>query len=131
MSEIQSKRGNDFASEGEIAERAGEEGQRRGPNIRLPEEGFERVRRRVAEGEPVTCAVRAEGMGVWWFYEQVRETPEWWVSLQKARQVKIVEVLDDELCRRIFEGEGKPVYWKGYQVGEERDYSDGLLMFLL
>jgi hypothetical protein len=124
MSTNKSKMGSGFEGEGEI------EGAR-GPKGRFTEEGFERVRQRVAEGEPVTSAVRAEGMGVSSFYERVEEKPEWWASLQKAREVKVVDVLEDELCRRVFEGEGKPVYWKGYQVGEERDFSDGLLMFLL
>jgi hypothetical protein len=31
----------------------------------------------------------------------------------------------------VFDGEAKPVYWKGYPVGEERVFSDGLLIFLL
>lgn len=39
--------------------------------------------------------------------------------------------LEDEARRRAAEGVDKPVFQQGEQVGKVREYSDGLLMFLL
>jgi hypothetical protein len=116
MSTNKSKMGSGFGSENEITEPPGEEASKREAKARFTEEGFERVRRRVEAGEAVTCAVKAEGMGISWFYERVGEKPEWVAALQKARQEKMVEALEDEVCRLVFDGEpsrftGRGILW--------------------
>ena len=104
---------------------------KRGPKPRVTAEGFERVRRRVASGESVMGAVAAEGMRYSTFYDWVHENAEWTAALREARQVKLVEALEDEVQKLVFEGEAKPIFWKGTQVSEERKFSDGLLIWLL
>ena len=41
------------------------------------------------------------------------------------------DILEAEAIRRAVDGTLKPVYHRGKQVGSVREYSDGLLMFLL
>src|SRR4051812_3676890 len=41
------------------------------------------------------------------------------------------EALEDEALKRAKEGVLKPVYYRGTQIGEIRQYNDNLLMFLL
>lgn len=41
------------------------------------------------------------------------------------------DLLEDEALRRVKEGTARPVFYKGKQVGEIRQYNDRLLMFLL
>nr|WP_321349232.1 hypothetical protein [uncultured Methanoregula sp.] len=108
-----------------------EEPKKRGAKSPYAEEMFERVRSRVAEGMPVPTAIQAAGMCVSQFYATVAEHPEWKVALQKARLERRVERLEDESCRRIFIGDSRLVFWKGEQVGEIREPSIGMLIFMM
>ena len=108
-----------------------EEPKKRGAKSQYAEEMFERVRARVAEGMPVPTAIQAAGMCVSQFYAAVAEHPEWKVALQKARQERRVERLEDESCRRIFIGDSRPVFWKGERVGEFREPAIGMLIFMM
>ena len=104
---------------------------KRGAKSQYAEEMFERVRARVAEGMPVPTAIQAAGMCVSQFYAAVAEHPEWKVALQKARQERRVERLEDESCRRVFIGDSRPVFWKGERVGEIREPAIGMLIFMM
>ena len=108
-----------------------EEPKKRGAKSQYAEEMFERVRARVAEGMPVPTAIQAAGMCVSQFYAAVAEHQEWKVALQKARQERRVERLEDESCRRIFIGDPRPVFWKGERVGEIREPAIGMLIFMM
>jgi hypothetical protein len=52
-------------------------------------------------------------------------------ALHAEAMAQVTQVLEDEAIRRAVEGVSKGVYHQGEQCGEERVYSDGLLMFLL
>ena len=108
-----------------------EEPKKRGAKSPYAEKMFERVRARVAEGMPVPTAIQAAGMCVSQFYAAVAEHKEWKVALQKARQERRVERLDDESCRRIFIGDSRPIFWKGERVGEVREPAIGMLIFMM
>ena len=120
----------------------GEEPKKRGAKSQYAEEMFERVRSRVAEGMPVPTAIQAAGMCVSQFYAAVAGHEEWKVALQKARQERRVERLEDESCRstlrstatedgRIFIGDSRPIFWKGERVGEVREPAIGMLIFMM
>ena len=108
-----------------------EEPKKRGAKSQYAEEMFERVRSRVAQGMPVPTAIQAAGMCVSQFYTAVAEHQEWREALQKARQERRLERLEDESCRRIFIGDPRPIFWKGERVGEIREPAIGMLIFMM
>ena len=60
-----------------------------------------------------------------------RKTDEEFGAAVEATIDESTEMLEDEAVRRAVEGTLKPVFQGGKQVGSIREYSDGLLMFLL
>jgi hypothetical protein len=63
-------------------------------------------------------------------YKWAKEDAEFRVAWEDARLVA-VSVLEDEALRRAVNGVKKPIYQRGKLVGEVRDYSDTLTIFLL
>ena len=107
-------------------------GHRRGPKPRFTKELFERVWRRVARGEGVGMAVRAEGMGTSRFYECVAARPLWRVALQRAREHQPpAHVSRRAVGRRAGGNTRKAVYSLDIPEGELRQLSDRLLILLL
>lgn len=63
-------------------------------------------------------------------YVHKREDPAFAELWREAEDI-YVEVLEAEADRRAKTGTLKPVFYKGEQVGQVREYSDTLLMFRL
>lgn len=78
----------------------------------------------------VSAAARAAGLSRSRAYELRAEDPgfaaDWDDALSEA-----VDGLAYEARRRALEGDARPVFYRGEQVGQTRRYSDALLMFLL
>ncbi len=60
-----------------------------------------------------------------------REGAEAFSAAWEAAQAHATQILVDVAFARAIEGVSKPVYHKGEVIGERRQYSDALLMFLL
>lgn len=58
------------------------------------------------------------------------DDPDFAEQVQEAKE-RAVDRLESEARRRAVEGVTRHVYYKGEVVGEQTDYSDSLLMFLL
>lgn len=63
-------------------------------------------------------------------YKWRDDDPDFKLAWDEAAKVGI-EKLQDEAIRRAMEGVDKPVYQGGFKVGQIREYSDTLLIFLL
>lgn len=63
-------------------------------------------------------------------YDWRREDPDFALAFDEAA-LDSLEALEYEAFRRAREGVPKPVYWQGERVGQVREYSDTLLIFLL
>lgn len=59
-----------------------------------------------------------------------KANPEFDKAFLEAREYAM-DMLEGEARRRAFSGTPKPVFYKGKQVGEVKEYSDLLLIFLL
>ena len=114
-------------------EQTGPNAKKRGPAAKFSEVFFERVRRRVAAGEAVTSAIKAEGMGVSRFYECVAAKPELTEALQQARRVKWGRACAARQAAfsRKFQVEVKPAPAKDPMAEDLRHLSDRELMRLL
>ncbi|EYB69065.1 hypothetical protein DEIPH_ctg011orf0032 [Deinococcus phoenicis] len=78
----------------------------------------------------VTRAARAIGIRRQYAYEVKAEDPIFSEAWDNALQ-EWADLLEGEADRRAFEGTVKGVWYKGEQVGEEKQFSDTLLMFRL
>lgn len=84
----------------------------------------------------VLRASRAAGIDRMAHYQWLRDDPTYPERFREAQQIA-VRVLEDEAVRRVFEGDKKPVTYKGKPVRINGEYlyevmrSDNLLMFLL
>lgn len=63
-------------------------------------------------------------------YDWLEADEEYAAAIEKAAP-QANKVLEDEATRRAIEGTLKPVYYLGRKVGDIREYSDTLLIFLL
>ena len=76
-------------------------------------------------GAAASCGVSRATVYRWRDRSQ-RFTDQWHDAVQDG-----TDTLEDEALRRATMGTVRPVFWKGAQVGEVRQYNDRLLMFLL
>lgn len=60
-----------------------------------------------------------------------RDTDEEFAAAMDAIKDRRVEIMEEELDRRAFQGVDKPIYYKGERVDTVKEYSDNLLMFRL
>jgi len=85
----------------------------------------------LAETGQVQRAAQQVGFAPSIMYRHARTDPafaqQWEATMQQAMDT----VLEPEAIRRAVAGVEKAVYYKGEQVGVEREYSDTLLIFLL
>ena len=110
----------------------GKKGRRRGPKPQFTKELFERVWLRVARGERVGMAVRAEGMGTSRFYECVAARPLWAVALRRAREHKLpAHVSRRAVGRRVGGRKLKARFTMDLLEGDLSQLSDRMLMLLL
>lgn len=63
-------------------------------------------------------------------YRWVRDDPQYKALFEEV-MARAADAWEDEAARRAVEGTVKPVYWRGQRCGGIREYSDGLLQFLL
>jgi hypothetical protein len=102
----------------------------RGRTERTPEKGEKFLRKLRSTGGNVSRACKAEGL--------TRSAAYAWRAVDevfRAAWDEAVEAglddLEQEARRRAFKGTLKPVYYKGCEVGQIREYSDTLMIFLL
>ena len=80
-----------------------------------------------------TCNVSrsAEAIGVsrQTIYQHVDKDPDFATAFEKARMLGAYS-LEDEMVRRGKEGILKPIFYKGQEVGQVKEYSDTLLIVL-
>ena len=77
-------------------------------------------------GKAAAAVPMDRGMHYWW----LREDPAYPALFQETME-RAADAWEDEAARRAIEGTVKPVFWRGYRCGGIREYSDGLLQFLL
>ena len=92
---------------------------------------FDRILSRFDAGQKTVPAIESEGISVATFYRHLDQDPELRTLYSAARDARDVPALESEAYRRAVEGNLKPVYQGGQKVGEIREFSDSLLMFLL
>jgi hypothetical protein len=92
---------------------------------------FKRVLSRFDAGQKTVPAIQAEGISTATFYRHLEDDPELRSLYKAARDARDIPSLEEEAYRRAVEGNLKPVYQGGQKVGEIREFSDSLLMFLL
>lgn len=92
---------------------------------------FERILSRFDAGQMTVPAIEAEGISTATFYRHLEKEPELRSLYSAARDARDIPALESEAYRRAVEGNLKPVYQGGVKVGEIREFSDSLLMFLL
>lgn len=63
-------------------------------------------------------------------YHRRREDEAFALAWQQATEIG-TKTLEAEAARRSYHGTLRPVFYKGFECGEIREYSDTLLMFLL
>jgi len=85
----------------------------------------------LAQTGNVRQAAKAVGFSANRFYVHRRQDPAFAQEWEEAMQQTMDIVLEPEAIRRAVEGVEKAVYYRGEQVGVEREYSDTLLIFLL
>jgi len=78
----------------------------------------------------VSSALRAASASRAWVYEKRQIDQEFADAFEDARTCGL-EVLKDEAHRRAYAGVVREVWHQGEVVGEEVNYSDSLLMFLI
>lgn len=64
------------------------------------------------------------------FYRRRERDPAFAEKWREAEEAGI-DVLEDEMRRRALEGDERPIFYQGAQVGSYRQKSDALLMFAL
>jgi len=84
----------------------------------------------VASGGNVTRACEAIDVARLTAYRWREDDPEFAADWERAKAAGL-DALEDEATRRAFEGNDKPVYQQGQNVGTIREYSDTLAIFLL
>ena len=92
---------------------------------------FDRILSRFDAGQKTVPAIESEGISVATFYRHLDQDPELRTLYSAARDARDIPALESEAYRRAVEGNLKPVYQGGQKVGEIREFSDSLLMFLL
>jgi len=85
----------------------------------------------LAQTGNVRQAAKAVGVSANRFYVHRRQDPLFAQKWEETIQQAMDTVLEPEAIRRAVEGVEKAVYYRGAQVGVEREYSDTLLIFLL
>lgn len=63
-------------------------------------------------------------------YQWEMDDPEFKREFDRSRKI-VIATLEDEAARRAYEGNMRPVFQGGKKVGNIREYSDTLLIFLL
>lgn len=63
-------------------------------------------------------------------YYWLENDEEYAIAFRRAEQMA-ADLLEEEAWRRAVEGDERPIYSKGKKIGSVRNYSDGLLTFLL
>lgn len=94
----------------------------------LTEAHKEKFLEEIAGGATVTAAARATGKKSASGYYRLRETDEKFASDWDAAREAGIDLAEDEVRRRGFEGVEEPVYQAGKQVGSVRKFSDRLLL---
>lgn len=84
----------------------------------------------LARAGNVSAAARAAGLSRSRAYELRQEDADFAAAWDDAVS-QAVDALAYEARRRALEGEARPVFYRGQQVGEKRHYCDRLLIFLL
>jgi len=92
---------------------------------------FDRVLSRIDAGQGTHVAVEREGIHPATFYRHVEKDPELRSLYRAQRDARDILAMEREAYRRAVEGNDKPVYQGGKKVGTVKEYSDGLLTFLL
>ena len=92
---------------------------------------FLRILARFDAGQKTVPAIEAEGISTSTLYRHLEKDPELGTLYKAARDARDIPALEGEAYRRAVEGNLKPVYQGGVKVGEVREFSDSLLMFLL
>jgi hypothetical protein len=78
----------------------------------------------------VTRAAKAAKISTTAHYKRLKADPTYRLAFEQA-DIVATGLLEDEATRRAFAGVRKGIYWQGYRVGYQLEYSDGLMMFLL
>jgi hypothetical protein len=106
------------------------EDDRMGRSARFDAEAREKFLTELRRRGNVADAVRAAGFGRTCAYEHRQADPAfaaaWDLAVEEA-----ADGLEAEAWRRAVEGTARPVYHRGREVGEVREYSDTLLVHLL
>ena len=84
----------------------------------------------LSSGQSVAAAAAAAGFGCRTAYDWRRGDAEFAARWDDAVE-EGTDRLEDEALRRAVEGFDKPLYYRGTKVGDVRQFSDALLMFLL
>jgi hypothetical protein len=82
------------------------------------------------EGASITSACMQAGVARRTATEWRSSDPEFSEAFEESYAIG-VEVLEKEAYRRAVDGNERPVFQRGVQIGTERQFSDSLLMFLL
>lgn len=84
----------------------------------------------LAETCNVGRACAAVGISRQTAYNWREADPDFALAWERAMKAGLL-ALEDEAHRRAFEGTDEPVFYKGYECGSVRKYSDTLAIFLL
>ena len=85
----------------------------------------------LAQSGNVRQAAKAVGFSANRFYVHRRQDPLFAQKWEETIQQAMDTVLEPEAIRRAVDGVDKAVFYRGEQVGVQREYSDTLLIFLL
>lgn len=86
--------------------------------------------RTLAETGIVSRGVEAIGVNRGTVYGWRKSDPTFAAAWDAALEVGVT-ALEDEVKRRAFEGNDKPIFHQGEQIATVREYSDSLAMFVL
>ena len=78
----------------------------------------------------ITQAAKAAKVARQTHYDWIQSDPEYLTKFYAAMD-EAIELLEAEARRRAYEGCHKPIYQGGVKVGEQIEYSDTLMIFLL
>ncbi|MDN3518069.1 hypothetical protein QWY84_10650 [Aquisalimonas lutea] len=96
---------------------------------RLTEDKKDKLVELLAQTANLSACCAEVGVNRRTVYFAMEREPEFRERINQARDRACLEI-EREMHRRGIQGIGKGVYYKGEKVGEEREYSDKLLMAL-
>lgn len=97
---------------------------------RPPENWEEQFIKALAETGNVKAACHVSGVGRATAYRRRNDNPDFAAAWESAIE-ESVDILEIEARRRALKGIDKPVYQSGKKVGDIKEYSDTLMIFLL